>query len=472
MLNTTVVKSPTYVCNGVTTQFATGFEFQANTELLPTATNTITGAVTYPSFTATGANKAGGGIVTISPALDNANLVIHRVTPKKQPYRLAAFNTDNYENALDNLGQQIQEVDAELLSLQGGGFINALDYPTLQAAYDAAPAHSIIVIPPGAYADQSVSGTKFVKWIVQETPSAGIFFDLPGHIEYPFLDRMVYARNATVNDYANTQFYRNANYSGGTPGQTNFNLLANTLVGPNVTKFEWSLVGLLENQSQNGEHVAVYGQSKKTVSNASATWASVFEARNETGAAEASLLEAIEVDVVGNGADPSDLRRGIEIIGFKHGTGTRCDIGIGLRITPAGGDPANAKFNRGIVLEGEYITCVDLKDADPDGAALRFGRGYGIGWDADFTYRTRMDASLAVLKIEESTNERVGFTVSPTPDIRLNGTKVIGVRDTGWTAATGTANKGAFVTGTATLSQCAERIKALEDALRSHGLIN
>mgnify|MGYP001308222995 CR=1 FL=1 len=54
----------------------------------------------------------------------------------------------------------------------------------------------------------------------------------------------------------------------------------------------------------------------------------------------------------------------------------------------------------------------------------------------------------------------------------ISGTKVVGARETGWTAATGTANKGAFATGSATLTNCAERIKAHEDALRTHGLIN
>lgn len=54
----------------------------------------------------------------------------------------------------------------------------------------------------------------------------------------------------------------------------------------------------------------------------------------------------------------------------------------------------------------------------------------------------------------------------------IAGTKVVGARETGWTAATGTALKGAFATSTATLVNCAERIKAIEDALRTHGLIN
>ncbi|EBU7629316.1 phage tail protein, partial [Salmonella enterica subsp. enterica serovar Virchow] len=69
------------------------------------------------------------------------------------------------------------------------------------------------------------------------------------------------------------------------------------------------------------------------------------------------------------------------------------------------------------------------------------------------------------------------------------GTKVVGARQTGWTAATGTANKGVFnadltftVSDTYTQSEIQaianaliaerRRTKALEDTLRAHGLID
>lgn len=49
---------------------------------------------------------------------------------------------------------------------------------------------------------------------------------------------------------------------------------------------------------------------------------------------------------------------------------------------------------------------------------------------------------------------------------------ILGATDTGWTAGTGTANKGAFATGTATATDCAERILAIEQALLALGLIS
>jgi hypothetical protein len=49
--------------------------------------------------------------------------------------------------------------------------------------------------------------------------------------------------------------------------------------------------------------------------------------------------------------------------------------------------------------------------------------------------------------------------------------KVVGLRQTGWAAATGTATRTTFATGTVTTAQLAERVKALIDDLMTHGLI-
>lgn len=76
-----------------------------------------------------------------------------------------------------------------------------------------------------------------------------------------------------------------------------------------------------------------------------------------------------------------------------------------------------------------------------------------------------------------------------TTSLKIGGTKVVGARETGWTAGTGTANKGAFATYagqdvSATYVEAeaqatddaakanSQRIKAIEDALRTHGMIN
>ena len=54
---------------------------------------------------------------------------------------------------------------------------------------------------------------------------------------------------------------------------------------------------------------------------------------------------------------------------------------------------------------------------------------------------------------------------------RVNGQIVVTARQPGWSPASGTATRTAFATSTVTTAQLAERVKALIDDLRTHGLI-
>jgi hypothetical protein len=54
---------------------------------------------------------------------------------------------------------------------------------------------------------------------------------------------------------------------------------------------------------------------------------------------------------------------------------------------------------------------------------------------------------------------------------KVDGVKVVGNRATGWGVPTGTASRAAFDTGAITAGQLAQRVKALIDDLRAHGLI-
>lgn len=54
---------------------------------------------------------------------------------------------------------------------------------------------------------------------------------------------------------------------------------------------------------------------------------------------------------------------------------------------------------------------------------------------------------------------------------KIASVQVVGARRTGWAAPTGVATRTTFDPATVTLSQLAERVKALLDDLTSHGLI-
>jgi hypothetical protein len=62
-------------------------------------------------------------------------------------------------------------------------------------------------------------------------------------------------------------------------------------------------------------------------------------------------------------------------------------------------------------------------------------------------------------------------TLNVIGQIDNSGTKVVGSRQTGWGAPTGTATRSTFATSTVTLSELAERLHALIDDLTTHGLI-
>lgn len=65
----------------------------------------------------------------------------------------------------------------------------------------------------------------------------------------------------------------------------------------------------------------------------------------------------------------------------------------------------------------------------------------------------------------------VSGVVNSNTHIKVLGTQVLGPRRTGWGGPTGTATRTTFATSTVTLSQLAERVKALIDDLLTHGAI-
>lgn len=120
-------------------------------------------------------------------------------------------------------------------------------------------------------------------------------------------------------------------------------------------------------------------------------------------------------------------------------------------------------------IEGDYISTSKSTDQSVQSAGGNFKIGAISSPTSD------------KLQVEGSENVSVSYKVS--------GLQVVTARQTGWTAATGTAALGAFAANqpystSATyiqaeaqavavgLFQARQRIKALEDALRYHGLIN
>lgn len=108
-----------------------------------------------------------------------------------------------------------------------------------------------------------------------------------------------------------------------------------------------------------------------------------------------------------------------------------------------------------------------------DAAGTIIGADGGGGVSAAAAYGVDFSAvtfSTAFLK-------SVGFLVDPAGNTsaltyQVSGTQVVGARNTGWSAMTGSTNKATvYDTSTVTLAQLAGRVMALQAALTAHGLI-
>ena len=85
--------------------------------------------------------------------------------------------------------------------------------------------------------------------------------------------------------------------------------------------------------------------------------------------------------------------------------------------------------------------------------------------------RITADGSVGVGTSSPSVKFDVNGIVNTNANFAVDGTQVVTNRQTGWGIPTGTATRSAFATSSVTLEGLAQRVKALIDDLRDHGLI-
>lgn len=78
---------------------------------------------------------------------------------------------------------------------------------------------------------------------------------------------------------------------GGRPGDVSNALIVRSLIGPDVTHYEWAALAIMDNHARAGENVAVYGQGNAY--STGQTWAGVFEVVQR--AAQPASLVGVEV---------------------------------------------------------------------------------------------------------------------------------------------------------------------------------
>ena len=457
--------------------------------------------------------EAGGSATTLTTDLANNS------DGTKGAGLVGFSHSNNYSQGTEGAHSKII---VSVTDLPFGATTSSSATAAFQAAYDFVPAGGEIIIPgPGPYTLGSVIGTKEVIWTVLYDINTNLsLLNLPGKVRGGFGTSEILRRNISNGvEFATLRVDRIANYNGGSPGQVCSNIRATTTVSNNnAQSFEWVGLFVVDN-SGPGQNVGVYGQGNRratSLSTPGGTFAGCFEARDFTQENNpTSGLIGAEFDIFANGTDSVGRRLAIDIVvGKGVSTGTKCEAYAGIRIGPQDGNTDNGRFRNCLLLNGEkdYAvnitgTCVENDisitstagksgirvggshtEADlvsegispigmrfngtySSGLAVRIPANTGYGMESTGAIKMNYSSSLGTVQILNGPVLKTSFDTT-TGALLVTGTKVVGSRDTGWAAMTGTGNKGTvYDVSSVTLPQLAARVAQLQATLTTHGLI-
>jgi hypothetical protein len=168
----------------------------------------------------------------------------------------------------------------------------------------------------------------------------------------------VFGSGTTATDYADMDFERTANYTGGTSGYVQGNVRVHDMVSAGTKDYEWATTCVLENSATStdaSQNVCLYGQSHKK--GTGATWAGVLELQDyAANPTTSSVTDEHDLTVVGT--DSNNMR----VIGdwfCKSKDGNPATCAAGMRIHA----DTNATIGTGIALTGAVGTGIDLSQA-------------------------------------------------------------------------------------------------------------
>lgn len=188
-----------------------------------------------------------------------------------------------------------------------------------------------------------------------------------------------------------------------------------------------------------------------------------------TGVSDGAAASRWTIDVNGHwvasadnsfdiGASGATRPRALYVAGAGTFGATVSSTGSGF-LGAAGG--STGWSGRSLMSSGADGVIVLQNNALTDFGRLQFG-----GTSSSFPALKRSAAELHVRLADDSAD-----TPLQALKFKVATLDVVGARKTGWGAPTGTATRTTFDTGTVTLVQLAERVKALLDDLTSHGLV-
>lgn len=177
---------------------------------------------------------------------------------------------------------------------------------------------------------------------------------------------------------------------------------------------------------------------------------------------------AIETEGETNGAF---FRTGIDV---SESSANANAVANGIRIQTTGA--------RGLYILGAHTTADILLSGNSEyglicngtytSAAVRIADDQYIGLRSNNAIKMRYETASSEFEIVSSGSERFAVNMGVSPYISLNDVQVVGLRDTGWSAMTGAGDIATvYAVATVTLAQLAGRVKSIQDALTTHGLL-
>jgi hypothetical protein len=267
-------------------------------------------------------------------------------------------------------------------------------------------------------------------------------------------------------------FRRRATYSGGTPGFVNSCIRADTFVESSIgsgtssaAAYEWTATFVMHNYSTSGQNVGMYAQGIK-YPGAGSTWGATVELIDwQTNPALGAVCQ--ELSYTANGTDTNANRVGMDLsLRKRNPVGAAPVLSWGYRIQTEAGSLVDRGF--GYTSGATVNKGFDTSLATVTQAAFVMAQSQPIAFNAALS-RKLFHNGTSWLFTNVSNGEI--WALNDDYSLRANGVQLLGTRRTGWVAPTGTATRSTFVTSTVTVSQLAERVKALIDDLTTHGLI-
>jgi hypothetical protein len=317
------------------------------------------------------------------------------------------------------------------------------DTAAFKAAYQAAPAGSVIHVPNGVTVLQNpntwgIPLTKRVKWIVDGTSlhdGTPLSNAIPGGggPANNFLPGIV-AGNSTQSievsqtgsqpgDFAVLHSSYIVNHTGGpTGGAVSANSRNETIIYNSPNNYVWGGLDRLlwcGIQSQAGspaQHVGRYVQTIRQSIGTDASgkalpqpqlWAACLEYRDTTGrpSSWASNSLTVEMDWIGNGPDDGNLRQIQSLVIAQHNTaGTPVEVSTVVGVYLAGGSSGHAYRVFGINVPFS-IAVLDTTSAQqlPGAAAIRMAAGHAIAFEPTATCRLSYDSATNTLRWNQGT---------------------------------------------------------------------